>query len=211
MKYLYTNFEKLPEEKKKKIIDACIKEFGKNGYMNASTNTIVTESDISKGALFYYFGNKKNLYLYVLDYAINFYVNYMMERMKINNPDIFQRILEWAELKISISIEEPAAYNFFASAFINIPEELKSEIEIRYKKLYDKGCELALQDIDLSKFRDDIDKEKAVELIIMALNGMLSKYVSLYKSLDDNGYGRIKQSQKELREYIDLLKKVFYK
>ena len=75
-----TNFEKLPEQKKKKIIDACIKEFSKNGYVNASTNNIVLNAGISKGSLFNYFDNKKKLYLYILDYAINFYVDLMLKK-----------------------------------------------------------------------------------------------------------------------------------
>ncbi|AGK97534.1 TetR/AcrR family transcriptional regulator [Clostridium pasteurianum] len=206
-----TNFEKLPEEKKKKIIDACIKEFSKNGYVNASTNNIVLNAGISKGSLFNYFDSKKKLYLYILDYAINFYVNLMLKKMKINNPDILKRILEWAELKLSIAMEQPIAYQFFATAFINIPEELKADIEIRYNKLYAEGYKLTVEDIDYTLFRDDIDKQKAIELIIMSMNGILEKYISLYKSLEDNGYNQIPQAYDQLKEYILILRKVYYK
>lgn len=208
---MFDSFEKLPEEKKKKIIDACINEFSKGGYNNASTNNIVKEAGIAKGALFKYFRNKKELYLYILDYMTDYYINYMIKKMKVNNPDLFMRILEWAELKISISVEEPAAYNFFAFAFINVPEELKDDIEARYNKLYDKGYKLTLEDIDLSKFRDDVDKQKAIELIILSLNGILEKYLKLYKSRGDNGYGRIKQSYEEIKEYMTVLRRVFYR
>lgn len=207
---MHSNFEKLAEEKKKKIIDAAIREFSKDGYINASTNNIVKEAGIAKGALFNYFGNKKSLYLYILDYMIDYYVDSMIKKMNVNNPDIFERILEWTELKISISNEEPMTYKFFASAFINVPEEIKGEIEIRYKKLYDKGYKLAIDDIDMSKFRNDIDKQKAIELIIAALNGVSEKYMMMYKSFEDNGYGRRKQSYEELKEYINVLRKAFY-
>lgn len=207
---MYNNFEKLAEEKKKKIIDAAIREFSKAGYINASTNNIVKEAGIAKGALFNYFGNKKSLYLYILDYMIDYYVDSMIKKMNVNNPDIFERILEWTELKISISNEEPMIYKFFASAFLNVPEEIKGEIEIRYKKLYDKGYKLTIDDIDMSKFRNDIDKQKAIELIIAALNGVSEKYMMMYKSFEDNGYGRRKQSYEELKEYINVLRKAFY-
>lgn len=206
-----TNFEKLPEEKKKKIIDACIKEFSKNGYVNASTNNIVLNAGISKGSLFNYFDNKKNLYLYILDYAINFYVNLMLKKMNINNPDILKRILEWAELKLSIAMEQPITYQFFATAFINIPEELKADIEIRYNKLYAEGYKLTVEDIDYTLFRDDIDKQKAIELIIMSMNGILEKHISLYKSLEDNGYQKIHEAYNQLKEYVSILRKVYYK
>ncbi|WP_010235048.1 TetR/AcrR family transcriptional regulator [Clostridium arbusti] len=205
------NFEKLPEEKKKKIIDVCIKEFGKNGYINASTNNIVLNAGISKGSLFNYFDNKKKLYLYILDYTINFYVNLMVKKMKINNPDILKRILEWAGLKLSIAMDEPVVYQFFASAFINIPEELKTDIEIRYNKLYAEGYRLTVEDIDYTLFRDDIDKQKSIELIIMSMNGISEKYISLYKSLEDNGYEKISQAYDQLKEYVSILRKVYYR
>ena len=208
---MYNNFEKLPEEKKKRIIDACIKEFSKGAYDNASTNNIVKDAGIAKGALFGYFGNKKHLYLYILDYAIEYYINYMLDRMKVNNLDFFQRILDWAELKISISTEEPAVYNFFAAAFFNVPEILETDIQVRYKRLYEKGYTLSIDGIDLSKFRDDIDRQKAIELVMLSLNGILEKKIESYKALNDNGYSHRQQSFQELKEYMDILKKVFYK
>ena len=131
--------------------------------------------------------------------------------MEINNLDILKRILEWAELKLSIAVEEPIAYQFFAGAFINIPEELKADIEIRYNKLYDKGYKLTVEDIDYTLFRDDIDKQKAIELIIMSINGILEKYISLYKSLEDNGYEQITRAYGQLKEYVSILRKVYYK
>lgn len=208
---MYTNFEKLPEKKKKKIIDACIKEFSKNGYSNASTNNIVLNAGISKGSLFNYFISKKNLYLYIVDYAINHYVNLILKKMKINDPDLLNRIVEGAQLKLSIAMEEPIAYQFFASVFINVPEELKYDIESRYNELYTKGYTLTVYDIDYTLFRDDINKQKAIELIIMSLNGILEKYISLYKSVDDNGFKRINQTYNELKEYVSVLRKVYYK
>lgn len=206
-----TNFKKLPEEKKKKIIDVCIKEFSEKGYINASTNNIVLKAGISKGSLFNYFDNKKNLYLYIVDYEINFYLNLMLDKIKINNPDILNRILEWAELKLSIAIEQPLAYDFFANAFINVPEELKDEIQIRYNKLYDEGYRLSVEDIDYTLFRDDIDKQKAIELIFMSLNGISEKKILQYKSIEDNGYNQIHKAYDELKEYVSILRKVYYK
>ncbi|KZL90506.1 TetR/AcrR family transcriptional regulator [Clostridium magnum] len=67
-------FESLPQEKKKRILDACIEEFALNGYDKASTNSIVKKAGISKGLLFHYFGSKKTLFLYVFDYCANYLI-----------------------------------------------------------------------------------------------------------------------------------------
>ncbi|WP_234123588.1 TetR/AcrR family transcriptional regulator [Clostridium hydrogenum] len=209
---MYEVFERLPEEKKKKIIDICIKEFGKNGYTSASTNTIVKKADISKGTLFNYFGNKKNLFLYVLDYITDYYINYMIKEMKVNDPDFFKRVLDWSELKLKVSCKNPDVYKFFVIAYTNIPDELKADIAKRYEKLYSKGLFLALDGLDMSKFRDDVDKQKSLELILLTLNGISEKYINneINKS-KDKGLSSLDKRVDELKEYLKILEKVFYK
>ncbi|HWQ80520.1 MAG TPA: TetR/AcrR family transcriptional regulator, partial [Anaerovoracaceae bacterium] len=60
-------FEKLSESRQEQILQVCMEEFIEKGYDNASTNTIVKRLGISKGLLFLYFKNKKNLYLYIVE------------------------------------------------------------------------------------------------------------------------------------------------
>nr|MBC8322798.1 TetR/AcrR family transcriptional regulator [Candidatus Neomarinimicrobiota bacterium] len=51
-------FEKLPEEKKARIMNASISEFAEKDYETASMNTVVNQAGISKGSLFNYFKTK---------------------------------------------------------------------------------------------------------------------------------------------------------
>jgi AcrR family transcriptional regulator len=208
---MHENFEKLSIEKRNKIIEASIKEFAREGYKSASTNNIIKEAEISKGAIFHYFGSKKALYLYILNYLIDYYVKYMISMMKVNNPDILGRILEWEKLKLSIALKEPLVHRFFASAFKNIPDEVKEEVEEIYKRLYKIGYELTTEGIDLSRFRDNLDKQKAIELIIMAMEGILQRRIekfSFSKYSEDDG---ITKAFEELEEYITVMRKAFYK
>lgn len=208
---MYETFEKLPEEKKKKIIDACVDEFGSKGYSNASTNNIVKNAGISKGTLFNYFGNKKNLFLYIVDYTTDYYVDYLITRMNKNSPDMLQRILDWAELKIAVSLEEPKIYEFFISAFLNVPDELKSDISERYKILYDKGIFLTFDGLDMSLFREDIDVKKSIEIIFLVIDSLSKKYMNTIKTTEDNGLSSLNKRLEDLREYTAVLRKVFYK
>jgi len=208
---LYENFEKLPDEKKKMIIEICIEEFADKGYVNASTNNIVKNANISKGALFNYFGNKKNLFLYIMDYATNYYVDYLITRMKKNSPDFFERILDWAKLKLQVSLEEPTIYNFFLVAYSNIPEELTKDVEKRYAKLYEKGMFLSFEGLDLSLFREDIDRQKAIELLLVTFNGLSEKQLKLVSLSEDKGFSALNERLEELKSCIALLRKVFYK
>lgn len=56
-------FYELPEEKQLAIFNAAMEVFGENDYKRASTDLIAKKAGISKGMLFYYFHNKKELFL----------------------------------------------------------------------------------------------------------------------------------------------------
>jgi AcrR family transcriptional regulator len=62
-------FNELPEEKRMRIINAGFEVFSQSEYKKASTDDIAARAGISKGLLFYYFHNKKTLYLFLLDHA----------------------------------------------------------------------------------------------------------------------------------------------
>jgi AcrR family transcriptional regulator len=61
-------FEKLSPEKREHILETSAKEFAANGYEGASLNQILANADISKGAAYYYFDNKADLYMTTLTY-----------------------------------------------------------------------------------------------------------------------------------------------
>ena len=59
-------FDKLPPERQATILDAATVEFATAGYENASLNRIIERAELSKGATYYYFDGKEDLYLTVL-------------------------------------------------------------------------------------------------------------------------------------------------
>lgn len=200
-------FESLPEEKKNRILDACIEEFALKGYDKASTNSIVKKADISKGILFHYFGNKKNLFLYVFDYCMDHLINRYYAVKKEEPKDIFERIMWISIIKIKITQEEPLKNRLVFSAISNMPESLKQEITERYNKYYVKHMPQFFGDIDISKFKKEIDPQKAIELMMMCMDGISKKYLEKYKNRPvDEVFNDVENIIKEFNEYMDILK-----
>ncbi len=56
-------FNRIPEQKRNRILQAGIHEFATHGYDNANTNHIAKQANISVGSLFQYFENKEDLFL----------------------------------------------------------------------------------------------------------------------------------------------------
>ena len=208
---MYESFENLPEDKKKRIIDASTDEFAKNGYKKASTNNMVKAASISKGILFHYFGSKKNLYLYIVDYITKYMIEKFYKTNDYPSDDIFERLLQRGMLKLKMAYDDPLMYELLYGAFVNTPDELKRDIQERYKKLYAQNAQRFYKELDTSKFRKDINPQKAVELIIIFLDGMNNKYINTYKNRSPGAaLIEIEKITEEAKEYFEMLKKGIY-
>jgi AcrR family transcriptional regulator len=63
-------FDKLDQPRKTSILEAAADEFGDRGFEGASYNRIIERAGISKGAMYYYFADKDDLFRTVLDVAL---------------------------------------------------------------------------------------------------------------------------------------------
>ncbi len=59
-------FERLQDEKKQSILDAAAAHFADHGFEQASYNAIIKAAGLSKGAMYYYFADKDDLFRTVL-------------------------------------------------------------------------------------------------------------------------------------------------
>jgi AcrR family transcriptional regulator len=60
-------FLKLDEERRRSILEAAKAEFAECGFEQASYNSIIEQAGLSKGAMYYYFDDKLDLYVTVLE------------------------------------------------------------------------------------------------------------------------------------------------
>ncbi|MBN2909970.1 TetR/AcrR family transcriptional regulator [Polycladomyces sp. WAk] len=205
-----SKFLKLNPEKQDRIVNAAIKEFVQKGFKNASTDEIVKEANISKGSLFYYFKDKKGLFLYLYDYCSEIVMNEFFAKIDLNEHDILKRFREMLLLKIELIKRYPEIFEFMKVAYFEDAAEVKSDLERRNKEMITRSYQELFGDIDLSKFREDIDAKRAVNIIIWTMEGFSSQQQEKAKSLSLNDLD-FDEILAEMDHYIDLLKKCFYK
>jgi AcrR family transcriptional regulator len=85
-------FQKLSEEKREAIIQAAAVEFAGKGYTGSSMNRIIEEAGFSKGATYYYFDDKEDLFLTVILDAHDKAYDFMGDFPPVETPDEF-----WSE------------------------------------------------------------------------------------------------------------------
>jgi AcrR family transcriptional regulator len=66
----FPRFQKLPLEKRERLMEAAAQEFAAYGYDDASMNRILETVHMSKGAAYYYFEDKLDLFFTVIQYCI---------------------------------------------------------------------------------------------------------------------------------------------
>lgn len=64
-------FFNLPQERQDLIRSSAMLEFGEGSFKKTSADAIAKRASVSKGLLFHYFKDKRELYLYLFQYAID--------------------------------------------------------------------------------------------------------------------------------------------
>src|SRR5215467_11046824 len=65
----FPRFYKLPQEKRERLLEVAAQEFVQHGFEDASINRILERAQMSKGAAYYYFEDKVDLFCTVVLYA----------------------------------------------------------------------------------------------------------------------------------------------
>lgn len=197
-------FEKLDKEKKERIINASLLEFAKKGYDNASTNVIVKNADISKGLIFHYFGNKKKLFEYLYDYCVYLVLKDLYENIDMNEGDILIRIQSITYRKVVLLKKYPAIFEFIKTSYTDSNLEIRNWVVSQQKEKIIKAQEDFLSNIDYSYFKDDLEIDKAMNVIMSTLESISIKEV-VNKQTDIDTISNI------VNDYIFFFRKLFYK
>lgn len=146
-KFHKKTFEKISEERRKKIFDVAISEFAANGYNATNINVISKKAGISIGSMYSYFASKEDLFLTIVDKASQLLQNALKEV----NPEegdvfsIFEHLLK-------------AAHNYA----VNYPEMNQIYLDITTQGLSSLSNRLShkLEEITAKLYRDVIERAK---------------------------------------------------
>ncbi|MEW9502758.1 TetR/AcrR family transcriptional regulator [Jeotgalibacillus marinus] len=204
------SFNNLDADKQKRILNAALKEFSENGYDKASTNRIVKEAGIGKGMLFYYFKNKEELYYYLINYAVDMMTNEYFSLIDMKEPDFIERLKKSVQVKIAFYADNPHVNNFLGALFLTDKLELSADLETRFEEMQRLGFSILYADIDHSLFREDIDVDKAFQLIRWSIEGYQNELINKFKGQKVTSID-MDPVLEEFDEYLNIFKTSFYK
>lgn len=173
-------FLRLSDEKKRRIIDAAINEFGTKGYENGSLDRIVECSNISKGGLYEYIFSKEDFFLYLVEFVYSDLYRFLEE--KIGKKE------EHRNEEPLVSVERAARHAvdyYFAN--VNSVRLLERNIRLEDQTLLNKSTEIFKRYFDeLFQFSPEdkfiVDTTRTIDLLRWILLKTRSTFLFLYDS-----------------------------
>ena len=189
-------------DKKDRLINAALDEFGENGYKKASTNNIVKRAGVSKGLLYHYFKGKEDLYEFLIEFCFETVAETLKTKMNWEITDFFERLKVATTIKMELTNVYPSIYDFSIKCMSGMkPEEIAKYYE---KHSLDLLAKVYYENIDFTMFREGIDVTRVTKVV----QWTFEKYGEEIRSKETIDTDEV---LKEIDEYIALFKQSFYK
>lgn len=167
-------FNKLPEEKKSKVILAAKKEFARVSLKEASIKNIVEDAGIARGSFYQYFESKEDLLQYLLkEYAEEMNKN-VEKTIKETNGDIFEVFISIYNYMVNECIEKKEQ-DFMKKIIEDLKTSQDDILVVDLKKHKPKRIEEYYELIDKQKLK--INSIDEFELLTRMLHAITKKAV----------------------------------
>ncbi|MBQ8966737.1 TetR/AcrR family transcriptional regulator [Ruminococcus sp.] len=172
------SFFELPEEKRLRIINAGLRVFARYGYKKSPMNEIAAEAGISKSLLFYYFRNKKELYLYLANYSVKLNREEMLRQGSYEHRGFFDSLAAGLKVKVELLRTYPELAMFELNGYFEKDPELKDEINALVGSYSSYEVQTSLINIDPEEFIEGLDLKMMYRIVYLAAEGYLWELIS---------------------------------
>ncbi|MBP1924292.1 hypothetical protein J2Z76_000145 [Sedimentibacter acidaminivorans] len=142
----------------------------------------------------------------LIDYVAEI-IEKIYDKIDLSVTDFFERIREVGVIKYNIMKKTPQAFDFINALGKEESAEVKLDINKKVKSIVENGFARIYENIDFSKFRNDIDLEKTLNIINWTMLSFSEQQRYRLNSFKDIEV----EILKEWDDYFDIMKRCFYK
>lgn len=169
-------FFSLPQQRQDLIRSSAMLEFGEGTFKKTSADAIAKRAGVSKGLLFHYFKDKRELYLYLFQYAIDVsigkydaWVSYFEER------DFFLALERGHQIKMDLVRRYPGLFRFVMRAYFEQDSLITPQVRKKLDSVLESTTEDFLARMDLHKFKPGVDPRRIIRMLTLVSEGMLAE------------------------------------
>lgn len=197
------SFSEISNKIRDRLLNAVLEVFSAVPFKKASLREVAKRADISKTLLFYYFQDKKTLYINTFEFCSELIADEIKKGQEIKNEtDFFEIITFTQNLKFGLTNRYPKIFDFMKNAYSETDIDIKQKIYDVRKKYITADMASIFSKADFSKFKDGISSEMALSIITWVAEGFVASR---------NQTSDIDALRKEFDKYLEILKKSFYK
>lgn len=198
-------FFKLPQERQDLIRNSAMVEFGAGSFKKTSADAIAKRAGISKGLLFHYFKDKRELYLYLFQHAIDACMEVFLSSFQyFEERDFFLALEKGQEIKMDMVRRMPGLFRFVMRAYYERDSILTPKLRKKLDDVLAQSTDQFLSRMDLHKFKDGADPKAVVRLLMLASEGLLAETGACTAEEINALFG-------EYKKYADMLRQYLYK
>lgn len=198
-------FYSLSQERQDLIRNSAMLEFGENTFQKTNADAIAKRAGVSKGLLFHYFKDKRELYLYLYEYALDFCMRkYLDHTYDLKETDFFAVLDLGQRIKMEMVRRHPGLFQFLMRAYYERDSVLTPKLRRGLDELIEQATENFLQHVDTWKFKEDADPRQVIRMLLMMSEGMLARTRAVTAR-------EIEELYREYATYADMLRRHLYK
>ncbi len=201
----FESFEKLPAERRERILATGIRAFSLRPYQEVSTESVTKECAISKGLLFHYFGSKKGFYLCCLEKALSRLTG---KTQAAEGNDFYEILFNSMERKIDLCtrcLDETRMVNMASRDDCAEIVGPKAEVFRRYMAIVHAESVQTLHNaMAVLALKAPENKPIASEGLRIYVNALTDRFLREYQQTPDRFFENRAAIRREMKEYLDL-------
>ena len=163
---------------------------------------------MSKGLLFHYFKDKRELYLYLFQYAIDecmdIFNRHILKASYYTERDFFRTLEIGQQVKMDLVRRHPGLFRFVMRAYYERDSVLTPKLRKKLDDVLEETTASFLSRMDLFKFKDGVDPATLTRLLTLAAEGMLAETRACTPE-------EIEKLFQQYKKYADMLRQFLYK
>ena len=194
-------FYKLPQDKQNRILDVAAEDFATHGYKGASLNRIIKAAGVSKGAMYYYFEDKADLFVSVFrGFDEKFQGLFAIDPDGLTVDNFWGTLSDMGDKALAFSKENPVWLGV-GKAFYEIPQDdwFEGTIGVYLRERLGRLHAIIAAGQDLGVVRDDLPIDLLIKLW-MGARTVLSEWV--LEQWDDLSEGERKEIWSTMLELL---------
>ncbi|MCT4687236.1 TetR/AcrR family transcriptional regulator [Vallitalea sp.] len=209
-RYHKSTFDKISEERKKRIIAVATSEFATNGYNASNINTIAKKAEISIGSMYSYFASKEDLFLTIVDECFGV-LESVLYSIDTEEGDIFYTLEKLLRASRHYAIKYPE----FNQIYLDVTTQALSKFSSRLShKLEDITANFYMDILESAQESNLIDKNMNYNVASFCIDNLIIMFQFSYTSdyyrermKIFTGYDTIDNEEMVINEILKFMKK----